>query len=383
MKILFVTAQAHSVSQGGGGSYTRSVLRRLRLAYPQADIESFHLAPNSLYTGLPRSLRKGVALLGSAASRQPAKTLFAVGLSAKKKLKERLSQQLPELVIFNSTELLGLAEMLPPGLPAFVVAHNVESALTLGEAAQATSRVTAQILSHQAKLFATSETRLLPTLSGIITISSHDKSHYQSLGQTIRLLVLPPSFDTEPHEPTGAIPSGALKVGFLGTFSWWPNREALSWFMGQVLNKLPPNSVHLNVYGRGSKALVEPQNPAATGHGFVSELADVWANNNLMICPTQSGSGVNIKLADSLYNGLPTVATPNAVRGLEPIAGEGLRILETASQWLSFFMGDDATQFASEAVAPELRQRFQDQTYASQLRTFLSAPSPATNQASH
>jgi hypothetical protein len=67
-----------------------------------------------------------------------------------------------------------------------------------------------------------------------------------------------------------------------------------------------------------------------------------------MICPILHGGGVSIKVAESLYNGIPVLATPLAARGLELPDDPSIAIRESAQEWASFL---------SSARPEDLRQR--------------------------
>ena len=124
-----------------------------------------------------------------------------------------------------------------------------------------------------------------------------------------------------------------LELGFLGNLRWWPNREGLSWFMREVLPNLgrPP---HLHLFGEGRPPA--PVDAArVTPHGAIAELAQAWEQCDLMICPMRSGGGVSIKLAESVFHGLPTLTTPFATRGL-PLGDDDLLVVRDPADWVSY-----------------------------------------------
>lgn len=55
-----------------------------------------------------------------------------------------------------------------------------------------------------------------------------------------------------------------------------------------------------------------------------------------MICPTFSGGGVSIKLAEAIYNGMPVLARPFPVRGVQLPPDPAIGVLDRACEWVSF-----------------------------------------------
>lgn len=116
--------------------------------------------------------------------------------------------------------------------------------------------------------------------------------------------------------------SGAPEFVFLGSLEFQPNRDALRWFLGTcreaVLSAVP--DFRLVLVGRGSvDALPEA---AAWGDrvrpaGWVPDLDDVLLSAAGLLSPLQTGSGIKIKVLESLSRGLPVVATSFGVLGLD------------------------------------------------------------------
>ncbi|GAA3580042.1 hypothetical protein GCM10022197_42150 [Microlunatus spumicola] len=116
--------------------------------------------------------------------------------------------------------------------------------------------------------------------------------------------------------------SGEPSYVFLGSLEFQPNRDALRWFLGTcreaVLAAVP--DFRLALVGRGSvDALPEA---AAWGDrvrplGWVPDLDDVLLSAAGLLSPLQTGSGIKIKVLESLSRGLPVVATSFGVLGLD------------------------------------------------------------------
>jgi hypothetical protein len=109
---------------------------------------------------------------------------------------------------------------------------------------------------------------------------------------------------------------------FLGGFDYAPNLDGMSWFLevcrDVVLAALP--DVQIQVVGAGTERGL-PQ-AAAWGDrvrflGWVDDLDAVLGNSVALLSPLRTGSGVKIKVLEALARGLPVVATPSGVQGIE------------------------------------------------------------------
>jgi glycosyltransferase involved in cell wall biosynthesis len=139
---------------------------------------------------------------------------------------------------------------------------------------------------------------------------------------------------------------------FVANFAYEPNRNGLRFLLGEVLPRvwaeLP--DAKLALVGTGLEGQ-PPMDPRVEALGFVDDLRDVYAGAGCAVVPLLQGGGTPLKLIEALAYGLPVVATPRAVVGLEVRDGEHCLI------------ADGAEAFAAALVhvlrdgAPELARR--------------------------
>jgi len=108
---------------------------------------------------------------------------------------------------------------------------------------------------------------------------------------------------------------------FVGALSWPPNVEALRYLVEQILPviRLEFPAATLTVAGRGPvpddvRSLLAQ--PNVDVHESPLSLADYYSRAGIAVAPLERGGGTSIKVLEGLAYGLPTVATPAAVRGL-------------------------------------------------------------------
>jgi polysaccharide biosynthesis protein PslH len=123
----------------------------------------------------------------------------------------------------------------------------------------------------------------------------------------------------------------AHRVGLIGTWTWEPNRRALEWMLREVLPVLPIG-VELWVAGVGTEVLVH--RPAAVRWlGRVPNVADFYAQVDVLAVPSLEGSGVQEKAIEAIGSGKPVVATPHALRGLGPGLPSQVHVAEDARRF--------------------------------------------------
>jgi len=206
------------------------------------------------------------------------------------------------------------------------------------------------------------ERRALRAVDAVIAISDADAGAFEKLSG-VRATVVP-TF----------IQSGAKRVertqapalAYTGLLAWQPNAHGLDWFCKDVwpLVRARMPDATLSIAGPGlrtdpSGALIVPlawQQPGVSTVGYVKDLEDLYAGSVAMIAPIIGGSGVRMKLLESMRAGMPTVTTTDGAAGLDVKDGREM------------FVADTPAAFAEGVVRlltdPALRDRFRDAGYA-------------------
>ena len=104
---------------------------------------------------------------------------------------------------------------------------------------------------------------------------------------------------------------------------------------------------------------------------LLHELGAVWDQVDIMICPVRTGAGVNIKLAESLYNRMPVLATTHALRGLDCQPRSGLAIIDSAEEWAAFLNSSQADLLATQLPSEELSRQFAADRHIGKLENFI------------
>lgn len=182
------------------------------------------------------------------------------------------------------------------------------------------------------------------------------------------VVTLLPLLATGPDRPRAF--SGKPEFVFLGSLEFQPNRDALRWFLGTcreaVLEAVP--DFRLVLVGRGSVDTLPEA--AAWGDrvrplGWVPDLDDVLLSAAGLLSPLQTGSGIKIKVLESLSRGLPVVATSYGVLGLEVDEDAGCLVADDAAG-LAAALAVVAEPAANAVLSAAARRRW-DEQYAPQV----------------
>ncbi len=129
----------------------------------------------------------------------------------------------------------------------------------------------------------------------------------------------------EPPEPLPATASRSVTnptaepvAIFVANFAYAPNRSALEFLLGQVLPRVWEQLPDAQLLLAGAGLEHPPsEDPRVRALGFVEHLAGAYAAVCCAVVPLLQGGGSPLKLVEALAYGLPVIATPRAVVGLD------------------------------------------------------------------
>jgi glycosyltransferase involved in cell wall biosynthesis len=123
---------------------------------------------------------------------------------------------------------------------------------------------------------------------------------------------------------------------YVGTLNWEANVDGLLWFFDEVLplvlNKDPGVLVKI-VGGKPDQRLLDKAQhiPQVTFTGFVKDLEPLFKEARVSIAPLRFGSGIKVKVLNSMCRGLPIVTTSIGAEGIDAHHMKELAIADTAA----------------------------------------------------
>jgi len=156
---------------------------------------------------------------------------------------------------------------------------------------------------------------------GVVVVSDRDKAAIESLDPDLAVTVIPNGVDVDAFGPDPSIARDPQRIIFTGVMSSPGNIVAAEFAARSVLplvrESLP--GAHLVLVGRSPAArvlaLAELDGVEVTGD--VPDVRPWLAGSGLFLCPMISGTGIKNKLLEAMAVGLPSVATPLGLGGLD------------------------------------------------------------------
>jgi len=362
-KVLIVSLVDPATHPGGAGTYTRGLVAALQKGSNGFDVEL--MGPLHAPPGPWCRLRRVVSLAHSCVSKHPAKALFARRDEFRVRIREAVHSNRYDAVLINGSDMLWAIDEIPPDMPTVLIVHNLEHQLLTQQLA--CYHFLSSLLKHEVSKHRQYEIEGFHRADGVIFLSATEMAWSMTQVPDLRAFHVPPLFTSSPasRKPQSR---GQLRLGYLADCAWWPNRQNWLWLIEEVLPKVR-RSIQVHAFGRQSELL--PSHHQAILHGRVHDLAAVWDQVDIMVCPIRTGAGVSIKVAESLYHRMPILATAQAVRGFVCSSGQGLVVIDHADGWAAFLNSSEADRLAGQGPSAELCEQFAIDRYEEQLKYFI------------
>ncbi len=184
-------------------------------------------------------------------------------------------------------------------------------------------------LARQAQASQRSELALIEQSDVSFVVSPHEQTLLTQLLPQARVELL-----SNIHEVHGCRRPHAQRrdMVFIGGYGHPPNSDAIRWLAGEILPRLREAlpAIQLHVLGDMPAAVCrELATPGLEFHGRVAELAP-WLDSCLVaLAPLRFGAGVKGKITMAMSYGVPVIATPVAVEGMQLTDGVDVLVAQT------------------------------------------------------
>ncbi len=125
------------------------------------------------------------------------------------------------------------------------------------------------------------------------------------------------------------------EIVFVGNLGYFPNVDAINWFVGEVFPSLVEKFPMLCLRLVGARPVatlkvLAQQNPAIELVGEVPDVHPYLARASLAIAPLRAGSGQQLKVIEAMASGTPIVASDIAAGGVGAVDNEHLLVATDA-----------------------------------------------------
>jgi glycosyltransferase involved in cell wall biosynthesis len=199
----------------------------------------------------------------------------------------------------------------------FVRTHNVESIIwdKLADSAKGFAR--ANYLRRLAKDIRAYEVDALNKVDGILALSNMDIEVFKEQGIETRCTLIPVAIELSNESAN----LDANNFFHLGVMNWQPNIEAVKRLVEifpTIRQQLPDAELH--IAGKYAKDVIKDNvKEGIIVDGFVEDPNAYSRETGILVSPILSGSGIRIKLLESMALGIPSVTTTLGAQGIDYI----------------------------------------------------------------
>ena len=237
----------------------------------------------------------------------------------KSRLAEVLEKEHFDVVQLEMLYMAPYVETIREHSKAMIVlrAHNVEHKIWERIAKETKFFAKRWYINHLANTLKNYELSALETVDGIAAITRKDAAYFRKFCSK-PIIDIPYGVYPEEFTPNFEI-EGKPKFYHIGSMNWMPNEEGIRWFIDEVLpkteEKVPDFVYHLA--GRNMPEwLTTLKNPHVDVVGEVPDAKEFVANHDVAIVPLLAGSGIRIKIIESMAMGKTVITTRVGAEGI-------------------------------------------------------------------
>ena len=236
-------------------------------------------------------------------------------------------------------------------------AHNVEH-LIWERIAKGTRFFIKRIyINHLTKTLRNYELSAISQVDGIAAITRKDAAFFRKYCATTTIDI-PYGVDLQAFNPKYTI-EGKPRFYHIGSMNWIPNEEGIRWFINHCLEavvaKVPDFVFHLA--GRNMPEwLKNNKNPHLNVIGEVADAKEFVANHDVAIVPLLSGSGIRIKIIESMAMGKTVITTMVGAEGVLYDEAVNIIIAENKAQMSEAIRRIDENPALAEAIGKAARK---------------------------
>jgi glycosyltransferase involved in cell wall biosynthesis len=226
-----------------------------------------------------------------------------------------------------------------PGVPIVLTHHNVESHLLQRRASANRTPWGRAFFEREARKVVALERAVAPRAARNIVVSDLDGARLRDVATGAAVTTVANGVDVEFFR--SSIPAGG-DVGsmvFAGGMDWFPNRDAIEFFVSEVWPALVRDDPQrrMTVIGRHPPPalLAAARDPRLRVLGFVDDVRPHIESASIYVCPIRVGGGTRLKILDALAMSRPLVSTDLGVEGLGLVEGEHYLSANTPEQFVS------------------------------------------------
>jgi glycosyltransferase involved in cell wall biosynthesis len=213
-------------------------------------------------------------------------------------------------------------------------AHNIEHLIWKRVASEERNVVKKLYLKHLAKTLENYEKSVLNKFDGIVPITNKDAEFFKEFsGKPVNAVSFGLNIESIPQ-----ISEEAEHALFhIGAMNWIPNQEGVKWFIDKVWPEISSRLPRLKLYLAGRempKWLMELNVKNIVVLGEVPDAYEFIASKTMLIAPLFSGSGIRIKIIESMAMGKAVISTAIGAEGIDYTNGVDIIIADSKKEFV-------------------------------------------------
>lgn len=216
--------------------------------------------------------------------------------------------------------------------------HNIESVMMLRRAENETNLFKKLYFYQEGVKLQRLERQICKNFDLNITCSDLDSERLKEAAGVTDCISIPNGVDLDYFQPTpGKIKAKSLV--FAGGLSWYPNLDAMTFFLKEVwpnlVKKIP--DISLTVIGKNPPDWILGMQKVYSNlrvTGFVEDVRPFLSEAQIYICPIKDGGGTKLKVLDALAMGKPLVADAIACEGIEVENNKSVIFASTPAEYI-------------------------------------------------
>jgi len=295
-----------------------------------------------------------------------------INIDMEKKILKYLDEEEVDLIYIDHLHMSYYGEKIKEKFPQKTLVlrqHNVESQIMKRASENSGNLIMKVFLKYQYRKLYKYEKNTVKFYDECFMITQEDLDLLKSMNKYARLSVLPAGVDLEKYKPINKKLVNRPTITFLGSMSWLPNIDGVTWFSEEILPDLIQEIPNLIFYivGKNPPESIKkiqtkyPNNVIVTG--FVDDERPYIASSDVFIVPLRIGGGMRIKILNALAMKKVIVSTK--------IGAEGIALSEN-----SIFIANESDQFGETIkrilTNPKLSKIYEENGYQDVISKYSS-----------
>jgi len=207
--------------------------------------------------------------------------------------------------------------------------HNVEHQIWERMAKKVVFLPKKLYIKHLARTLKNYELSVIDKVDGIAAITYKDAAFFRAITAT-PIIDIPYGVDVQKFIPKYEVNE---KPSFyhIGSMNWRPNEEAIKWFMTEIWDKINERIPEARLYLAGRnmpKWIRKLKKKGITVIGEVPDAQEFVKQHDVAVVPLLSGSGIRIKIIESMALGKAVITTIVGAEGIQYTEYEDIIIAE-------------------------------------------------------